>query len=1358
MAFSAHRRGRRFSPEITLLERRVMLTALVTCLGQDGHDLVGPDAAQGCDGIQDLHLRLTTLSGPVSGIAIQAPGDFQWATAPDAKGASLAEYFPSTSPLQGDLFINPQVKSDQALPGGTLPLGGSTGSLIRLANGVSLSVWIYYSGRSSPDTTTVAVSSLISPTDPMPAIATPGNVVGTFTVADLRQDGSGQDFETGFVHLVVTAPDGVSFQSATFNQVFWGLSDQAGLAWDSTGATLGHNHIYATPRPDGARVADLYFAPQRNEAPAAGSTAPTMLLRVGIPGDSNVYVTAFRGTDWDPRARTNAIASQARPSAAPATESELRALLMSTNPEYDTIDLPANSTILITQPLEITHSVKINGQGATLLFDQGNTAPWSSTASGAIYVDAPAYTNIQLELTDFTIKFDPSSPIRWANPAGAGPALYDPENNPAGISHAVLDTRDSNTNLNMTLLTLSSMTIEGPPAFDGASFSSRRAQLLQAGDTAHQYVGEQDLDVVRTNDGDVGTIAGSTFDGGSIVLFGGPWKIIDNTVLGSTAGTFSPGAFALYSPHDVLVEGNQVVQSDPLGREFRLVELAVSGFNNLIDANSFGGGAGQIGNEVGYSAFTGQFGGLNDPEVILAESTYGVLFEGRPGAISGDGRLLILPHLRAAAYPGFTGPGLVVSILAGVVASGAPDMTTAGQWFRVAQQVSLTDQGTIELLMQDPLLPTPAGGYYVVEVTGGFVNNSFTDNQLDMTGSSSTGIVLAGEDYATRIVGNHFVGGTIYNNVYTGAAVSLGAAIGSAPGGSTAFPLPAGWTALPNLGAVIEDNVIDNSLGGIIIGVQHAVNYWEAQIGSTSETGRVFLTAAVTSNTFNYDSSFLTSWAASSAAEGNNPAQNSMPPTVTIGSGFSAEPPGSHGSPRFPWTVGNAITVNGNFAPIFVDPIENVVTIQGNSTRKIAPDGTITASAGPSGQVYAGVVNGAVDFPRIPPQTYNNQPYFPFNLNNLDTTSAGSASDGIQAIMAGQDGMDLAGPASGTPAPDGIQDLHLVLTGLDPSAMVKTVEAIGSAAGEDWRIPAIGSSLQMVLQRSEGSSAADLYLEPAVSHFADSFTIKLTYAQGGTITIPVAGVHFQPRLPILPAILPVNPLPPPVVPPPPPTAPVPTPPTNLSAGLASRNAIRLSWGGASGASYYIVERSSGGSTWSTVAADVAATDYLDSGLAFLTTYYYRVIAASSAGNSAPSTIASAQTQAQGDVLSAQALVLTLARKSLFSGVVAIFSDANAATGAARFLATINWGDGTISPGIVTGANGTFEISGSHRYARLGVFTIQITVSMSFPQPASTSSFGSVRVVKSVKRRPVVRLSTAHHPPAKSRRPPTQRAR
>ncbi len=605
---------------------------------------------------------------------------------------------------------------------------------------------------------------------------------------------------------------------------------------------------------------------------------------------------------------------------------------MSTSPEYDTIDLPANQTIVITQPLEIMHSVKIVGNGATLDFQQGSTAAWPASASGAIYVSDPGGTNIQVELDDFTIRFDMSQPIRWSNPAGVSPSLWDPENN-QGISHAVIDTRDSNSNENRDVLTLSGMAIYGPPAFDAASYSALQTTLTQTSDTPHEYVGEQAIDLVRANDQDSGTITGSTFQGGSIEVFGGPWTITDNTVLGSTADTYSPGAFELHSPFDALVQGNHVTQTDPAGREFRLVVLAVSGHDNTIEGNTFGGGAGQIGDEMSYDTGSDQFIGINDPEVILAESSYGVLFEGRPASVSADGRLLVLTNLRVGAAPEVTGPGMVVSILAGVNADGSANMTLAGQWYPVAQQAGLSGS-TIELLMQDPLPPPPPGGYYIVEVTGGFVNNTISGNTLDLTGKSSTGIKLDGEDYGTTIVGNHFIGGTIYDDGYNGTAIWLGAAIGSAGSQGVAFPMPWGWTALPSLGATIEGNTIEDSLGGIQIGVEHTVNYWASQVISPSETGRVFLTATVTGNTFEYDSAFLQAWArAVRRRRATTPRESSTPPTITIGSGWSSEAPGPYAGPRFPWTVGGAMTLFGDDQPIFVDPIENVVTVSGNTVE-----------------------------------------------------------------------------------------------------------------------------------------------------------------------------------------------------------------------------------------------------------------------------------------------------------------------------------------------------------------------------------------------------------------------------------------
>ncbi len=119
-------------------------------------------------------MQLSNLSGTVASIAIQAPGGFEWATEPDPTGAALAEYFPSSTSGQGDLYLNPEVKSDLPPPGGSLPLGGSTGSLIQLTNGVDLTVTIDYQGQTTPDVVTVPVSNLVSATDPMPATPIPG--------------------------------------------------------------------------------------------------------------------------------------------------------------------------------------------------------------------------------------------------------------------------------------------------------------------------------------------------------------------------------------------------------------------------------------------------------------------------------------------------------------------------------------------------------------------------------------------------------------------------------------------------------------------------------------------------------------------------------------------------------------------------------------------------------------------------------------------------------------------------------------------------------------------------------------------------------------------------------------------------------------------------------------------------------------------------------------------------------------------------------------------------------------------------------------------------------------------------------
>jgi hypothetical protein len=97
------------------------------------------------------------------------------------------------------------------------------------------------------------------------------------------------------------------------------------------------------------------------------------------------------------------------------------------------------------------------------------------------------------------------------------------------------------------------------------------------------------------------------------------------------------------------------------------------------------------------------------------------------------------------------------------------------------------------------------------------------------------------------------------------------------------------------------------------------------------------------------------------------------------------------------------------------------------------------------------------------------------------------------------------------------------------------------------------------------------------------------------------------------------------------------------------------------------------------------------------------------------------------VLSAVVPQLSLARGIVFIGPVASLSDANTMTGSAQFVASINWGDGHVSVATVSGANGSFAVSGRHKYARNGRYTIRVTITMSGPVPARASASGVVAV-------------------------------
>ena len=101
--------------------------------------------------------------------------------------------------------------------------------------------------------------------------------------------------------------------------------------------------------------------------------------------------------------------------------------------------------------------------------------------------------------------------------------------------------------------------------------------------------------------------------------------------------------------------------------------------------------------------------------------------------------------------------------------------------------------------------------------------------------------------------------------------------------------------------------------------------------------------------------------------------------------------------------------------------------------------------------------------------------------------------------------------------------------------------------------------------------------------------------------------------------------------------------------------------------------------------------------------------------------------ADTDVLTGSGLSITSTEGQAFNGVVATFSDVNAAAAAADFTATINWGDGGSSTGTVAGSAGTFTVSGAHTYAEDGAKAVSVTLADNSPGTAVATASGTAQI-------------------------------
>jgi hypothetical protein len=492
---------------------------------------------------------------------------------------------------------------------------------------------------------------------------------------------------------------------------------------------------------EGSSQAELYFPPQRDEA------GGMMTLRL-LFEDGETVLTQFPGGPCDPARRSP----------------DLPAGVVTAGPGDDLAALAARAgtvklargTYPMKRPLILDRPVTVTGDpGATLLFSQ---APEEPSWTTAIKIHCGHTT-----LEGFTIRF--AGPIRWNNEVSYGPAVI-----------GTTDSLDQGHEDPKAGIVLSRLDIEGPVAARPGTWQEavRLARLVSASS---------------------GRIAKNSLRGGVIELVKGPWEIVENEFLGVPPWTFSPAVFSVHQSHDLIIRGNRARPIEASGKTWRFLVMTQGGTGDVIRENTVEGIGPRDGDTIP---------SMNSPEVVLTES-YRLHFEGKPSALSHDGRVLQIPgHQGDPPQTGDT-----VALLSG------PE---AGQWRRVVQAL-----GPTTLLLDRPIRK----GDVTLSITTGFVNETFQGNTIDCRGGSVTAnMVLAGNHFGTRVIDNRLVGG--------GEALRVTAA-------ASEHPLHWGWSHAPFLGGLFERNTIVDSLRGATLCVEHGP-------ANKSNRGRVYMSLTLKDN------------------------------------------------------------------------------------------------------------------------------------------------------------------------------------------------------------------------------------------------------------------------------------------------------------------------------------------------------------------------------------------------------------------------------------------------------------------------------------------------------------------------------
>ncbi|HZT80824.1 MAG TPA: hypothetical protein VFA26_11400, partial [Gemmataceae bacterium] len=181
--------------------------------------------------------------------------------------------------------------------------------------------------------------------------------------------------------------------------------------------------------------------------------------------------------------------------------------------------------------------------------------------------------------------------------------------------------------------------------------------------------------------------------------------------------------------------------------------------------------------------------------------------------------------------------------------------------------------------------------------------------------------------------------------------------------------------------------------------------------------------------------------------------------------------------------------------------------------------------------------------------------------------------------------------------------------------------------------------------------------------------------------------------------------------------------TTYLANTADDFAATIDWGDGSATVAAVI----GASGTFVVATGAAGHVYADEG-----TYTATVTVWDVAPGTAFTTATLAITVGETDTLTGSTTGINTTEGTGLSGVqVASFSTTYAANPAADFTATIDWGDGSTSAGVITGSNGNFTVTpaDNHAYADEGSYTFTVTIKDDAPGTATLVLKGTATVAE-----------------------------